>query len=701
MRTLSCVLLTVLALVSSAQNQSFNLSTAAPPPVPVAGAITINPSTTQGTQTLYYWVVTRYPSGSSIPYGPAIVTNTPGVGNLTASTFVQISWASVPGATGYDVVTAATPNYPAPCAACAVVLNTTSTTVNDTGAALLAYPPSGLGVAQAANANFSINNRDYSSAKITVGLNAANYLMGLISGTPTSGMCAQFNSDGTLSSTAAACAAGGGGSYVPYTGATSNVVLGAHSLSTTTGLDAGGAPAATGLKAPVAAGAAPLLDGQLAVDSTSHALVYGSNGATQRVVGGGATLNNVGFMPYVSGNTGILGIDTSGGYFWDSTNHVGGLGTAAPSTLGTSLMSFVQTSAGAETDPLLVANLSSTTGTIAGLRLASSAAPTSNGNGVSKILSTRNAAGDTTLSVYAAPGSAGATALVTQFNGLDKTEQRTDIATPAAPTAGTTKIYTKGGAACALSPAGVETCTQASGGSTPNTLAGTYATISSTACAAGNSGQLALITTGYYQYARCNGTSWVYYRDGIAQTIFTDGDYTWNSAGAFTTSSTNGAVVLTMPDEGSATMRAKFKNLPAAPYTITLTVVPSIVRATNQSTTCGLFMTDGTKIMFNGTTGGNTADSFIQVAKWNNLTSYNTATNSYVLWTPPVAYVRVVVTAGAPGTTTWQFSVDGVTWRDVLSENTGTFMTQTQFGYGGYNVSGLAQSCAFAGLVVQ
>jgi hypothetical protein len=49
-------------------------------------------------------------------------------------------------------------------------------------------------------------------------------------------------------------------------------------------LNMGSAPAATGLKIPTAAGAAPTADGQIAVDSTAHALKFGSNGSTKTMM---------------------------------------------------------------------------------------------------------------------------------------------------------------------------------------------------------------------------------------------------------------------------------------------------------------------------------------------------------------------------------------------------------------------------------
>lgn len=64
-------------------------------------------------------------------------------------------------------------------------------------------------------------------------------------------------------------------------------------------------------------------------------------------------------------------------------------------------------------------------------------------------------------------GGAGAiTSVFSQTGVVDIPVTTTDIATPANPAAGMTKWYTKGGTFCALSPAGVETCTGSGGGGT-------------------------------------------------------------------------------------------------------------------------------------------------------------------------------------------------------------------------------------------
>jgi hypothetical protein len=77
----------------------------------------------------------------------------------------------------------------------------------------------------------------------------------------------QYNSAGSFSGSA------------DFTLSSHTLVGGASAI-----LNMGSAPAATGLKIPTAAGAAPTADGQIAVDSTAHALKFGSNGSTKTMM---------------------------------------------------------------------------------------------------------------------------------------------------------------------------------------------------------------------------------------------------------------------------------------------------------------------------------------------------------------------------------------------------------------------------------
>ena len=114
----------------------------------------------QGGSNLYYWVSARTPGGAT-GFTPTTVFLTVGSANLTVSNYVSLSWSAVTGATGYDVLRSDTPSFPivgSGSCTCAVVLNTSSLTVNDQGGALSAYPPVGLVASPNATANLFVNN---------------------------------------------------------------------------------------------------------------------------------------------------------------------------------------------------------------------------------------------------------------------------------------------------------------------------------------------------------------------------------------------------------------------------------------------------------------------------------------------------------------------------------------------------------------
>lgn len=109
-----------------------------------------------GGSNYYYWIVTRYPVGNTFPIGPVSVFNAPNT--LTVSNYVRVGWNAPTGATGYDVLRTSTPISPNGSCTCAVVTNTSATSVNDTGSALSAYTITTQG--EATSRQF-INNTDY------------------------------------------------------------------------------------------------------------------------------------------------------------------------------------------------------------------------------------------------------------------------------------------------------------------------------------------------------------------------------------------------------------------------------------------------------------------------------------------------------------------------------------------------------------
>jgi hypothetical protein len=64
---------------------------------PTVSGIVAQPTGTQGSATLYYWVTARYPSGVSTPAGPARAVNTQGIDGLSPANAVRISWQAAAG----------------------------------------------------------------------------------------------------------------------------------------------------------------------------------------------------------------------------------------------------------------------------------------------------------------------------------------------------------------------------------------------------------------------------------------------------------------------------------------------------------------------------------------------------------------------------------------------------------------------------
>lgn len=199
-------LVMVLPSIVTAQQSQLTLTTPAPPPIVSVGA-----NYTGGgnyNTPIYYWAVVRYPSGAAIPTGPAIANGTPGSSNLNATHLVTISWTSMPNATGYDVVRSDTPNYPAPCNTCAVVLNTALTSITDTGNLLSDYPPAGLGSVSAATATMTVNNSSEALPFINMQLMQGVFKSALIDPTATVGSAMVLASGGRLV---------GSGVFAPFT----------------------------------------------------------------------------------------------------------------------------------------------------------------------------------------------------------------------------------------------------------------------------------------------------------------------------------------------------------------------------------------------------------------------------------------------------------------------------------------------------
>lgn len=203
MKTLVALLF---AALLNAQPTQVSITGPAPDPVQAGGhAVGL-----RGGATLYYWVIARYPIGASAPT-PVMVPNTVGPVDLSVANYVNLTWNAMPGATGYDVLRSSTSTYPAPCAACAVVINTALTAVQDTGAALTSYPPVGVVSAPVTRADITLDNQTDTKPFLRVSIGSESKRLPTAPPTPpTSGNCVQWGANGNQTDAGAPCGTGAG-----------------------------------------------------------------------------------------------------------------------------------------------------------------------------------------------------------------------------------------------------------------------------------------------------------------------------------------------------------------------------------------------------------------------------------------------------------------------------------------------------------
>ncbi|MCI0559884.1 MAG: hypothetical protein MN733_15445 [Nitrososphaera sp.] len=142
--------------------QLSNYQFAAPPPTIVSN-LTASAVGVGGGSTYFYWVVAHYPIGDSLAAGPAPAFNANSV--LSVSNFNRVGWTGQLGATSYTVLRTATNQGPfnqSSTCTCRVG-NTTSTTLDDVGAALTNFT---INAAGSATGFFRLNNRDYSTPRL-------------------------------------------------------------------------------------------------------------------------------------------------------------------------------------------------------------------------------------------------------------------------------------------------------------------------------------------------------------------------------------------------------------------------------------------------------------------------------------------------------------------------------------------------------
>jgi hypothetical protein len=130
--------ISAIALSQSAPQQ-YNFSA----PIPTSPQPAVNRVGNIGSNTFYYFIVTRFTNGNVISSGPGpVIFQT--TQNLDSNNYISVTWPGQPNATGYDVIRIATPQFPGggtggTCTNCLVASNTSSTSVLDNTYTIASY----------------------------------------------------------------------------------------------------------------------------------------------------------------------------------------------------------------------------------------------------------------------------------------------------------------------------------------------------------------------------------------------------------------------------------------------------------------------------------------------------------------------------------------------------------------------------------
>lgn len=165
MASMTRVLCLVLAWVGLLYGQGGQQSVNFTAPVPErVGQATVSVVGTPSNLTYYYWVVARYPIGQTFPGGPFPVFNSPAT--LSVGNYNRINWATVQGATSYDVLRTTVPSIPATgtCVNCLVASAITGNSFDDQGGATSSYT---VATVSYVSGNITLNNRDFATARYT------------------------------------------------------------------------------------------------------------------------------------------------------------------------------------------------------------------------------------------------------------------------------------------------------------------------------------------------------------------------------------------------------------------------------------------------------------------------------------------------------------------------------------------------------
>lgn len=215
------------------------------------------------------------------------------------------------------------------------------------------------------------------------------------------------------------------------------------------------------------------------------------------------------------------------------------------------------------------------------------------------------------------------------------------------------------------------------------TLYNTYANIAASTCGATEDKQLAIPSTGGYDFARCNGSVWQWFYRGHLMSIPPSSGWTTVNGSTETFSTTNGYIYFQAPASGSTSIRARVRGV-TAPYTATVLV--RAVGGANNYWATGIVgrQSSNEKLLTFGEVQnfGNVIRAYL----FTNPTTYSTEMGDQIIIGSRWSWLRI---ADDNTNRTSYYSLDGENWIQYRTEPRADFITIDQVGVFAYNENNL------------
>jgi hypothetical protein len=209
---------------------------------------------------------------------------------------------------------------------------------------------------------------------------------------------------------------------------------------------------------------------------------------------------------------------------------------------------------------------------------------------------------------------------------------------------------------------------------------GTYANLPATSDAI--EGHVYHFTSGFYEKAVFNGSTWDVMMNGHNVTVPPTSGWSWVNQGTSTLSTTEGYQTIETPGQAATNLRIRTRSAPSAPYTITTQI--SMIGEDTNTQSGNIFVRDNSSGRIISLAHTSLEQSTFSITRMNSATSFNSTSsiNEYALKGSPV-WVRV---EDNNTNLIFQVSADGTHWATLLSESrTAWLATPDHIGWGAHD----------------